>query len=107
MNDGVEEVCWRFGCWTEQKMREKNIGASCLSMVGNKACSPREGMKEALRPDLWNIIIYQISKPLCLHFIGMTSLCKYWYSAFNKFYFLEFLITKLEVSCTARIACYY
>jgi hypothetical protein len=21
MNDGVEEVCWRFGCWTEKKMR--------------------------------------------------------------------------------------
>jgi hypothetical protein len=51
---------------------EKKIGASCLSMVGNKACSPREGMKEALRPDQWNIIIYQISKTLCLHFIGMT-----------------------------------
>jgi hypothetical protein len=69
MKYSVEEVC-PVNCWTEEKMRGKNSGMNSLSIAGNKACSPREAIKEALCHYHWNIIIYQISKPLCLHFIG-------------------------------------
>jgi hypothetical protein len=65
----MEEVC-RVDCWTEEKMRGENSRMNSLSMAGNKACSPREAIKEALCHYHWNIIIYQISKPLRLQLIG-------------------------------------